>query len=231
MILQNNPQLMDSFKSSIIEGMRKLVDTILELDFSINDEQREKIRLNHAEKFLSVLKSQYDNPVGFKKLLYSELKKQWMSYEELSGHMMEMSRDLRDKGGFGEEDIEKYKIAFDGILRYARMNDRIVERLVDISKKEGLEKAMEEEVRYEIIRDLFPTEDDYRTFYIQGAENLGKFFIELQEILAKADMDGGIESMTELSEFAEATKGFFKVTEDFQKVYLEKIVKEIYGGE
>ena len=84
--------------------------------------------------------------------------------------------------------INILKERLDEGLKYKRVDDILVKRLVKIAKRKGIEEAIKDETIYEEIRRLFPYEEDFREykkrlrrFTREWMETIGKMFIPLNK--------------------------------------------------
>lgn len=127
---------------------------------SDNDEKQE------TEVFFKmmapVVAQQMQNPEFIKKHTYGLAQRQWKSVLELRSEFSQFYKDV--------EELEQYKDCFKELFKCVSVRDRLVNRLVDIARKEGIEQAVKKETTYGVFRDFVSTPDEYRTF----AKNLIK---------------------------------------------------------
>ena len=116
---------------------------------------------------------------------------------------------------------------FDG-LDLVRVRDIKVEKLTEIAKKKGIEKALKDEIIYKVTREIFPTEEDFRKYterykkYIKGLfENMGGIFYPIRE--KEPDIWTAIEPI--FSEITIIYNAFF----NFYDKIKEEEIREIYG--
>lgn len=84
-------------------------------------------------------------------------------------------------------DIESIKSVMYEAKKFSEVIDTIVAKLTEIAKEEGVDNAVRDETIYKVIRELFPTEQDYRK-YVEERNNYPRRYRErINEILASSD--------------------------------------------
>ncbi|VVB78450.1 Uncharacterised protein [uncultured archaeon] len=97
---------------------------------------------------------------------------QLMSYAQVKKMLYKLNLDSKNSTHLGYEPL----------LEYGRINDSIVERLAEIAKEEGLEKILDPQVQSEVIREIFPTKNDYLNHLHTGLAYLEKLNQTISEL-------------------------------------------------
>ena len=128
-----------------------------------------------------------------------------------------------------------YKRFSEIMMGTALANDRIIGRLVRIGETEGIEKAVKKETRYDVLRKMFPTIEDYRKTFepkMKGLEIIGyntrtKISKALKEMCAgKPDFSKKLNSL--ITYFTEEAIG---IVLEIEQKCLDKQIVDIYGKE
>ena len=129
----------------------------------------------------------------------------------------------------------EYKRFSEIMMATARANNRIIGRLVRLGETEGIEKAVRKETRYDILKKMFPTIEDYRKTFepkIKGLEIIGyntrtKISKALKEMCAgQPDFSKKLNSL--ITYFTEEAIG---IVLEIEQKCLDKQIVDIYGKE
>ena len=108
------------------------------------------------------------------------------------------------------------------------MSDIKIERLAEIARKKGIEKALEDETIYKVTREILPTEEDYRNYTERYKKYIKSFFEKMGKILYPIREDEPeLWALVEpiFSEMNVIYNAFF----NFYDKVKEDEIREIYG--
>ncbi|HJX05573.1 MAG TPA: hypothetical protein VJ461_02605 [Candidatus Nanoarchaeia archaeon] len=223
-----NPAYKDMIYESILYTSEHLIDGITKIDEDLNEEDIKEMKDELAAEVLPEIKETLENPELLKKIIYESAEKNALSYAKVKKMINEQMEQMRSAGEIEEAVIQNYKKSYSDILKHVRANDKIVKRLVDIAKADGIEKALQKETKYGVIREFFPTAEEYRRHHKKGIEDLNKFFKKVQSVMAMDGEEGkNIGKM--FGALENSLNHVIQPTEKSRQEYFEKEIKEIYG--
>lgn len=220
------------YKSRVTELVETMADSIIGSMASafgdIDEKEMTKMKQEYRKEVLPQIQAQFDNPEQLRKIMYEQARKQYISVKQLKAILRPHFADMREDGEIGEKVIADYEKSYEGLFEFIKTNDRIVRRLAKVAKKDGIDKATQKETRNSVIKKMFPTPDEYRTFAQGGMEAIKSFYQQAQSALtADGEMGqalGGIfGAMGQLMEKAQ------EMNQKIQGNYLEETIQEIYG--
>ncbi len=95
--------------------------------------------------------------------------------------------------GFSEENTAKVKAALQDLTSSAKnLQQYVFERLLEVAKIEGLEKALQKETRYAVTRELYPTREAYEAEVEKAFAGLSKFTGALRDAALGDDSEGDL---------------------------------------
>lgn len=188
----------------------------------------EKMRREYRENGLPQIRAQFEDPEQLRKQMYEQARNEYMSHRQFKAILRPHFAELKKDGEVGTEVVEKYAQAYEGFSTFLRTNDKIVRGLTKIAEKEGVDKAVDKETRYTLIRKMFPRAESYRDFTARRVEASKQFFQQAQSALSQ----GGETEQMMVGMLGAISPVFEKATKLVERVqgnYLEKTIKEIYG--
>lgn len=141
-----------------------MIDSMASTFGDFDDEEKAEMRQEYRKEVLPQIETQLNNPEQLRQTMYKEARNQYMSVRQLKAKLRPPFAKLREDDEIGEDVIAGYEKAYDGLFEFFRINDRIVRRLAKVAETEGIDKAIQEETRYAIIREMFPTSKEYSAF-------------------------------------------------------------------
>ena len=223
--VSENPE----YKSLVNELAETMIETILASTISeeMDEEEKEEAKQELRKEVLPNLKSQYDNPEQLRQLMYEQAKKEYTSLRQfkavLKAHFSEIRQDEELRGVAAE-----YEKAYKGLLKYYRIKDKIIRRLAKIAEKEGVDKAVQKDTKYAVIREFFPTPDKLRNFVLGNSQAVSNFYSQAKSALM-ADGESGQAAGEMVGCEEKAMKKAQEIVERMQGDSTEKMIKEIYG--
>tara|TARA_Y100000310_G_scaffold261418_1_gene270741 strand:- start:118 stop:561 length:444 start_codon:yes stop_codon:yes gene_type:complete len=113
---------------------------------------------------------------------------------------------------------------YDFAIESAEINDHLVRRLAEIAEEEGLDRAILDETKNAVTREIFPTQEEYLEFE-QRREEISEIF------LGQLDQLGGEAEQPYRRVYGMGGRLLSRTIKMFRDSSPEKRVKEIYGGE
>ncbi|GEM_PF-3672675 len=169
------------------------------------------------EMIAPIVEKRMQDPEFLKQQAYVAAKKQWKSVLELRLEFAQLYAV--------DEDFKQYSDCFNELFKCISTRDRLVNRLVGIAQKDGIEKAIQKETTNAVFRDFFSTPDEYRAFSKKIIERTLDATKLMQEraVIGAGDLGAAIGALSKISE-----KFVEKMNSQSDK-YLETKIKEIYG--
>ncbi|MBI4919301.1 hypothetical protein HY837_05180 [archaeon] len=132
--------------------------------------------------------------------------------------------------GFSEEGTAGIMNAIHDLKQYKNPNQVVFEKLLEVAKTQGLDKALQKETRYQAIRELYPTRDVYLARNNETTEKVVKFVASIKEAASGLDSEGDLFMKTMIETvFVKTIEGAVKAAEELSKPILEQQLNEIYG--
>jgi len=124
-------------------------------------------------------------------------------------------------------DIEKGR---QSLINSLRLNDKIISRLTEIAKVEGLDKALKRETRNAVIREIFPTPEEYRS-HVKKAEQMAEYITQRVLTGVAFRLDNPLRMLSGFV-YIPIVKVFLwlgdKELRKSKRGYLDKVTAEIY---
>lgn len=173
LIEQRTEQLVEQVSQN--EEYKQKVQTIAEImmntmlgfiDSSKNEESAEYMQ-KYQQDLQEQIKEQTENPRKLKELLKQQAVIEHYSYRQLKLNAKDYLSSVLTED-VNERFMKDSESKFQEIEQYTKKNDEIIQKLVEIAKTEGLQKATKIETKYEIIKQIFPNKEDYKEFLEKG---------------------------------------------------------------
>ncbi len=222
------PEYQTMVMEMVEEVGKVMVNSMGQLSGDADKEEIEEMRREYRENVLPQIRAQFEDPEQLRKLMYEQARNQYMSHRQFKAKLRPHIAELKKEGEVGTEVVEKYAQAYEGLSEFLRTNDKIVRGLTKIAEKEGVDRAIDKETRYALIRKMFPTADSYRDFTARGVEASKQFFQQAQSALSQ-DGETGQMMAGMFGAIGQVVEKAIKLAERVQGNYLEKTIKEIYG--
>jgi len=159
-------------------------------------------------------------------------KSQYKSVKELDLILQEEYKNAKEKHGSRAGIFEEFKGLNKGRYEFFEKQDKIMANLVKIAEKEGVEKALEKETNYSVIREVFPTPEDYINVFIKSSQSAIDYLAYLTKI-ERLEEDNPCYSTQMDKALYELEEGILKAFNKYHKeIELKEIIKEakeIYG--
>ncbi len=203
-----------------------------------NDEEREKLQrkelLELCKKAILVYAhSIYDNLDKLKKRIVKEEEKNYktiLQKNRKSPNFRMLVEYLRSSGA-DEQKVKRteraYKDIFDNEANYVKTNNEIVKRLAEIAKNEGMDKAMQKETRYRVIKEFFPTPIEYKLHESRAYNLKNKLMQQIKNILGD-DIREDDTVFKKIEHGINALRKYDDLLQTLRRDYTEYMVKEIY---
>lgn len=226
----SEPQYKEMVCELVKESIKDFLTSFGDIDAT------DEILANHLVDLETKMKSQYDDPKQLRSMLIEQARKDYMTFDEFKLGMISKIEGLENMVG-AEKGIKDFKLSdvvtnnlekfYGKLSEYVQENERIIDRLTEIAGKEGLEKAIQKETRYEIIREKFTTSESFREYFLKARENKKYIFTELSNAFIE-----GSEIEQIIGEMIKSSfKSIEKMTEIQYKLgtdYFNKTIQEIY---
>jgi hypothetical protein len=211
----------------VTELEKTLVDSMISSIASAFGDVGEEEVAEIRKKVLPETQAQFDNPEELRQKMYKQARNEYMSVRQLKAGLRHHLAYMRKDEEIGKDVAADYEKAYDGLFEFVRTNDRIIRRLAKIAETDGIDKATQKNTRNSVIRDMFPTPDEYMAFAQRGTEAVRNFYQQTQTaLMADGKMGQALGGM-----FGSVGKAIEKYQEMVQKIqgnYLEKAIREIY---
>ncbi len=194
----------------------RIAEAIAFLEEEVEEEELEDMK----KELFSIVIAYLEDPEQLKQLIYEQVRGWCAPYDETKARIEEEIRLVERK--FGEDAAYAYREAAKLLLRYARITDEFFKRLTDIAEKTSITNALQKETLYAVIRDMFPTIEDYKRFLAEVKQVREAYSRQVSQALQMGGKMGQAAAMIydvtqEIS--AELTDLF----EDYWEVELRKI--------
>jgi hypothetical protein len=234
-----------NYKSMVIEIVETIGNSMIESMATnmgdVDEEERKEMLGSYREEFLPQIKEQIteqiDNPQQLRQLMEESARNQYLSYREMKAKLGSAFEGLRklnesadlDETLMDETALQEFEKSFEGMFQYVKINDKIIRKLAKIAKEEGLEVATQKETGYNrVIREMFPTADDYKEFALRGIEDMRGFFQQAQSSLVSDGIEGKIMGSV-ICGMEKSVDKLMELGNAISNSYLEKTIKEVYG--
>jgi hypothetical protein len=181
--------------------------------------------IDSVDDFLFEVKRDVLKPGHLRKNAFETAKRRWQTKEETEVMLINMYKVLKKTGEFGEDALSEFKKQLYPALEFYAQQDRVVNILTDIAKREGLDRATTKEAEYRAIRMIFPTVEKYLRFIKREEDAYKKISSGVQKAFA---MDGEFGKYMGVI-FAGVTQGIEQIAEEIKEEWTKKQIKEIYN--
>ncbi|MAH03737.1 hypothetical protein CMI39_03040 [Candidatus Pacearchaeota archaeon] len=222
------------YKIMIGEFVEELGNSMIEsIATSMGDlkpDEKDEMLEEYRAKVLPQLRTQFDNPEQLRQIFTEQARNQYMISDELRAKMAPQFKEMKEDEDFDIDDeaMTNFERTYEKIFKYAEENDKILNKLSEIAKAEGLEKAIQKETIYEIIRERFPTPESFREYSLRTQENIKSLFQEMPGTLM-ADGEVGKFMGGMIGAIGSAMEKMMKVGEKLTADYLDRTIQEIYN--
>ncbi len=218
------------YKSIVTKFAGSIMDSIVDSATSFlgdaNKEEIEEIRQESRKEFLSQVQAKFDNPEQLRQMMYEQARNQYMSTEQVKSRLSYYLTNMKQTEKLSKV-INNLEKTCEGLFEFIKTNDSIVEKLVRIAEREGVDKATQKETRYAVVKKMFPTSKEYRAFLKKG-EEIAMDLIQQSQNALMADAKAGQHLSGVVGTIGKEVR---KLRESFHKVYgtyLDKTVQDIY---
>ena len=222
------------YKVMVGEFVEELGNSMIEsIATSIGDvepDEKEEILVEYRAEVLPQLREQLDNPEQLRQIVTEQAINQYITSGELRAKMAPQFKEMKEDEDFDidDESMANFERAYEKVFEYAQENDRILNRLSEVAEAEGLEKAIQKETRYGIIRERFPTPESFRDYSVKAQKNIKSLFQEMSSVLM-ADGEAGKFIGGMLGATGSAIEKMMEMGEKLIADYFDKTIQEIYN--
>jgi CheY-like chemotaxis protein len=225
----------DKPKETLEDISRELVDSVVEgykrhereSNDPLDEEDIEDFRRECEESFQAQV-SQMLDPDQLRETARQQAEREYMPEEGYRAEIQAQIEEAKKDGEVDDNALAKYAESHEILFGLVRNRERMVKRLVEIAEKKGLEKATQKETRYAVIRELFPTREDYKAFQESITEKLEKFYLQAGDALMQDGEMGKLAGRI-MSNMATVMPKIREKFKDMETEFLEKELDAIYG--
>ena len=206
------------------EWVGSMTDSLSRRD-DLTQGEKERRKTYYHVVFLPQMKEQLLEPESLRQTAINAAEFCYITPDRL---MMKLKPIIEDMKSYKiDEGVSSLEETFAMSAECFIPNQLILNRLVEIARKDGLNKALKVETEYEVVRELFPTPEDY-IIHEQKVQRIARdIFIKNLEF-AK----GKVSEENFPTEFVESLKEVFgDVGEKLHTYLASKTVQAIYGIE
>lgn len=204
-----------------------MINSMAESLKDMDEEERQETINEFKEQALPQIIAQFENPELLRKQMHEQAKNQYLSYAEFRAKIAPHFEELKTEGNVDPGLIGKYAQSYERLTEFIKTHDKIVNGLTKVAEKEGIEKAVDKETRYAILREIFPTADSYRAFNAKGQIALKQFLQQAQDALVQ-DEEAGQMMAGIFGALSKVIDKAQKFSEKINGNYLEKTIQEMY---
>jgi hypothetical protein len=193
---------------------------------SVADSMKE-IDPEAAEEISTQIKAQIQGSDFIKQSAYQSARGTYMSsgqFEELLNTTYEQMREMDVE----EKAIEEFREANNLLIKNQTKIDQIVENLVEVAERDGIEQATTKEARNAAIRSVFPTAEDYLSTQKEAMEMVSDYFNKVQSAMMQDGEIGQVMGAV-FGGMQKAIKESQGLIADARTETTYKQIKEIYG--
>lgn len=215
------------YKAAMEDTVQMILDSLmpaLQKEVKMDEQEAAEFRADMGKEILPQLNAMLNNPEQLRQRMYETAKKEYMPAKSFKARLDKQCRKL----GLPKEPEEQYRRSHEPAINSARKKDRLVARLAKIAKQEGLDKALQRETQYALVRELYPTPQDYRA----SAEQAGQAaLVFTQQVQAPLMADGTYGRRLGMAFGATnaIVKNLMDKHRELRDIYLERKIKDIYG--
>jgi|GEM_PF-1989117 len=211
-----------TYRSAVSAFSKELLESVT--DYKKIDEKRKKEinkKINKkADEIISKTLEEFKKPEKLVRTIRENFKYLYTSSEEIEAQLNLMSQEM--KLDMGENVFKNFLEAFKPVIDYAKKKDEMVSKLAEIAKEKGIDEAMKKEVRYKLIREEYPTKEDY----IEGIKSSYRSAKETTNRLKSSLMGGGEKS--QMAYEIKAAEIFADFSQKEREKFLIETADEIY---
>lgn len=215
------------YKSVMSELGESLVDTIVNLMPDM-DEKEKKEMIEEGKDVLSEIEAQLNNPEQLRKMMYQQAQIRYMSTRQLKAKLKIHLVKIRQYKEINSQVASQYEKAHEPLFKVTQTQDRLVRKLAKIAEREGIEKAIQKETKYAVIREMFPSREEYKAYRGMVLQAMNTFFNQAQNALI-ADGEVGQSAARMYRGMGKLVERAIELTDKIYGDYSEKTIKEIYG--
>lgn len=223
----------DNYKNTV-KGFITDLESGLGDVLSLLPNKEGKSTVEVRQDLLSQANFQYNTPNGLRSYIVEEEENVYNYLTKIKPEVESIKNMLNifEAMGVSEKKVRKARNALEDFIeelsRYIKHNDKIVKRLAEIADSEGFDKAMQKEVRYEVIKEIFPTALDYKLHESKFYNLQSKINEIIKNVLASEEAGGNEIHNKEGEHATRYIKRFVNFQQTIIRVYAEHMVKEIY---
>lgn len=220
---QYQKMLKPEYKSILKSSVKSFFDSLLE---GLGEGLGEDIKPNKEEmsEIETLMEEQFSNPAALRESAYKQARSHWGTREGLSAQLGQFYKEL-EKASVEPEVIQEFKKLNEGCYSFLDNQNKIVEALVKIAEKEGIEKAVTRESQYKVTREIFPTEDEYVDYKLKGLKSMKQYLKQAQNIMMKDGIAGKMLGKV----FGGVEKAFEGMQEKLENDLIYEEAKKIYS--
>lgn len=210
------------YKDKIREYVQKILSSAFGADELKEDEEGFKELMSiieeGTEKWLN-------DPANLREEAYKSARNQYNTREQFDAQMEPLYKDLKKHQGFKPEALQEVKNASKELYDFFDTQTKLVTGLVKVAEEEGFERALTKEARCNVLKEMFPSSEEYTAYKLKSAGAGKNFLICLQKAIAKEDKEAEVFGKF-IGGLAESLDD---INEEMLKDIIDQEVKEIYG--
>lgn len=191
---------------------------------NLDEEETAELKQDVETELMPLLTSMLTNPQQLKEIMYETAKNQYMPAQELKAMVEKTCRELK----LPENLEQEYRKAYEPIFESGKESERFVGRVVEIAKKDGLARALEKESINGLVREFYPTPQDYMKSVRNSFEIAQKFTQQAQAPLM-ADGEAGQAGGMLTGALGAVIENLKAKHANLMELGARKKIKEIYG--
>jgi len=168
------------------------------------------------------------DPEQLREMSYESAKLAYLSQDEREVTYASYYEKLEEEG-LDNEALEELKKVTEGVNKFFKIQDDVVDVLLEIAEKESINEALSEEKQDLVTRKIIPTANEYVAYRLTGLDVMKGFLSNAQKAMM---IDAGEAGQLEGNIYEALYKGFEKVQgtiEELGREWLYKEAERIYG--
>lgn len=186
-----------------------------------------KIKCGFIKKVWPLMRALVSGPEELRQMTYEQARREYIPARELKAKISAELATISECGEPSNKSVAEYEKALAAGLEITRANDRIVKRLAKVAKTEGLDKAVQKETRYAVIREMFPTPKAYRAAFVQRGMEIAESLRQAHKALVSDWSKDPEDRMIVQAVFEYAGNALERSKTSYLQLQEER-VKEIY---
>jgi len=207
----------------IVQGMYSAIMDQEEGILAPTDEERDET-MALIEKSIT---DRFCDKESLRKQAFDSAKGQILTTVELQAQIQSVYDDM-DEREYGAEALAEFKALNDNVIRHAEYTDNLIVGLAKIAEEKGIEKALKRESHYQVIRQMYPTAEEYIEQCKEGMLLMREYFKKVESIMIK-DGEAGKAIGAAFGSMGDTMAEFREMMEEAQITQIQKMAEKIYN--